>query len=509
MAKEKAEKSQEAMLEEALVKKDEQPYEVPGNWAWTKPTLFAKQLRGVSYKKKDAGNQPEEGKGLILRAGNLQKGEFITDHDCVYVDKDLIANAQQLKVGDVVVVGSSGSKSKVGKAAQVKKVMKNTSFGAFLTLFRPNEIINKEYYGWFFQSKYYRDMISKLSAGININNIKREHFESLYFPLPPFPEQKRIVKKLSSMLVKLKEAKELIQKAKETFEERRAAILNKAFTGELTKKWREENPDLESAEKLIEILIDQKKKQGKKEKIPTYEEMIIKESEHPYEVPENWEFVRLGKVVQINPPKYKPEIGDDTLCSFVPMKAVSDKLGIIENIEKKPYVKIKNGYTSFKENDVLFAKITPCMENGKAAIAKNLINGFGYGSTEFFVFRCSTIVDNNFLYYLVRSKFFRDLAEPNMTGTVGQRRVPKKYLNSFKFPLPPLEEQKEIVPILENLLDHEDEAKAFIDMEEQIDLLEKSILSKAFRGELGTNDPGDEPAIELLKREIRGQSISP
>ena len=220
-------------------------------------------------------------------------------------------------------------------------------------------------------------------------------------------------------------------------------------------------------------------------------------------MPSNWEFVKLGKVVQINPPKYKPEIGDDTLCSFVPMKVVSDKLGIIENIEKKPYVKIKNGYTSFKENDVLFAKITPCMENGKAAIAKNLINGFGYGSTEFFVFRCSTIVDNNFLYYLVRSKFFRDLAEPNMTGTVGQRRVPKNYLNNYKFPLPPLEEQKKIVRILEKLLDHEDEARALIDMEKQIDLIEKSILSKAFSGELGTNDPNDAPAIELLKRSLK------
>ena len=184
------------------------------------------------------------------------------------------------------------------------------------------------------------------------------------------------------------------------------------------------------------------------------------------------------------------------------MKAVSDKLGIIENIETKPFGKVKNGYTSFKDNDVLFSKITPCMENGKAAIAKNLINGFGYGSTEFFVFRCSTIVDNNFLYFLVRSKFFRDLAKPNMTGTVGHRRVPKVYLHNYKFPLPPITEQKEIVRILDKLLEHENEAKALIDLEEQFDLLNKSILSKAFRGELGTNDPNDEPAIEILKRSL-------
>ena len=123
------------------------------------------------------------------------------------------------------------------------------------------------------------------------------------------------------------------------------------------------------------------KKKPEKSLDELMEGALVKEDEQPYDVPGNWEFVRLGEVVQLNPPKIRPEISDDKLCSFVPMKAVSDRLGIIENIEMKPFGKVKSGYTSFKENDVLFAKITPCMENGKVAIAKNLIDGFGYGTS--------------------------------------------------------------------------------------------------------------------------------
>lgn len=226
-------------------------------------------------------------------------------------------------------------------------------------------------------------------------------------------------------------------------------------------------------------------------------EALIKEDEQPYAVPGNWDFVRLGKIVQINPPRYKPEMDDAELCSFVPMKAVSDKFGIIDNIETKPFGKIKNGYTSFKENDVLFAKITPCMENGKAAIARNLINGFGYGTTEFFVLRCSNMVSNMFLYYLVRSQSFRDSAKPNMTGTVGQRRVPKAYLDNYKFPIPPLLEQKRIVQKLSSMLGKLKEARELIvEAKETFEERRAAILNKAFTGELTKKWREENPDVE-------------
>jgi len=246
------------------------------------------------------------------------------------------------------------------------------------------------------------------------------------------------------------------------------------------------------------------KKKPEKSLDELLEEALVKEDEHPYDVPGNWEFVRLGEVAQINPPKIRPEISDDKLCSFVPMKAVSDRLGIIENIEMKPFGKVKSGYTSFKENDVLFAKITPCMENGKVAIAKNLIDGFGYGTTEFFVLRRSNIVSNKFLYYIVRSQAFRDSAKPNMTGTVGQRRVPKAYLYNYKFPFPPLPEQKRIVKKLSSMIGKLKEAKGLI--QEARDTFEErraAILNKAFTGELTKKWREENPDVELELSKIQ------
>ena len=111
----------------------------------------------------------------------------------------------------------------------------------------------------------------------------------------------------------------------------------------------------------------------------------------------------------------------------------------------------------------------------------------------------TNITSNYFINHLCNSTFFKLQAEKLSRGTT-RKRITRKNLAALPTPLPPLSEQKEIVRILDKLLDYEDEARALIDMEEQIDLLEKSILSKAFRGELGTNDPNDEPAIELLER---------
>ncbi len=484
MPKKKPEKSLEQMLEEALVKEDEQPYEVPGNWEWTRPTSLTEQLRGVTYKKKDAGGQPEEGKSLILRAGNLQEGEFITDHDCVYVANDLISNIQQLIVGDVVVVGSSGSKSIVGKAAQVKKAMPNTSFGAFLTLFRPNNLINSKYYGWFFQSKYYRDTISMLSAGININNIKREHFESLHFPLPPLPEQKRIVQKLSSMLGKLKEAKELIQEAKETFEERRAAILNKAFTGELTKKWREENPDVENT------FIEANELKGK-----------------PYLIPATWkwiEFCDLTKETKIGLVRSVKEQSNSFKYAYLKMNNITIAGTLdINDITKVNASKDEVQAYSLKDGDLLFNT-----RNSFELVGKNTVFKFFHKENVLFnnnIMRIRFLPDvyPKLISHFLNSTIGKLLLNGIKKCTTNVAAIYAKNLNTTPIPLPPKEEQKEIVQILEKLLDHENGAKALIDMEEQIDLLEKSILSKAFRGELGTNDPSDEPAIDLLKRSLK------
>ena len=232
-------------------------------------------------------------------------------------------------------------------------------------------------------------------------------------------------------------------------------------------------------------------------------------ADQPYPVPENWVWVKLGEIVQINPPKHKPNISEEELCSFLPMSAISEESGSISTIEEQPYQKVKTGYTSFQENDVLFAKITPCMENGKAAIARNLKHGFGFGSTEFFVLRCSQRILNQFLYYFVRSKSFRDEAQPNMTGSVGQKRVPRKFLSDYHFPLSPLPEQRRIAAKLDALLGKLREARTLMDeARESFALRRAAILHQAFSGKLTAQWRAEHRQSESKKVKLNEVSLT-
>ena len=247
------------------------------------------------------------------------------------------------------------------------------------------------------------------------------------------------------------------------FEEQKATILARAFRGELTAKWREERGlDTQAY------------------------------------------FQKVSNVGAVNPEKMKTTgLQDDLDVSFIPMAAVSETSGTIVAPEIQKFGKVKKGYTNFIEGDVLFAKITPCMENGKVTIAENLINGFGYGTTEFFVLRPGDKLNNRYLYHLLRSIWFRNEAKAVMAGAVGQQRVPKAFIEEYEFFFPSIQEQQEIVRILDDLLDKTSASASLCDQMEQIDQLKKTILAKAFRGELDTNDPAEESAEKLLREFLR------
>ena len=205
-----------------------------------------------------------------------------------------------------------------------------------------------------------------------------------------------------------------------------------------------------------------------------------------YTLPEEWQWCRLGDVCQINPSKLSTrDLSDDLEVSFVPMAAVSDVRGEITAPQRKTLREVKSGFTNFTEGDVLFAKITPCMENGKAALVGELVNHIGYGSTEFFVLRCSEKILNRFVYHLVRWQIFRDEAKSVMSGSVGQQRVSKKFLLNYKLPLPPLDEQQRIVDLLDKMFADLDEAKALAQgVVDGSELRRTAILHKAFTGDL-------------------------
>ena len=150
---------------------------------------------------------------------------------------------------------------------------------------------------------------------------------------------------------------------------------------------------------------------------------------------------KLGECCELNPRRPSLELEDTDKVSFVPMPSVSEN-GYLQDVIDEEYGKVKKGFTYFENNDVLFAKITPCMENGKGAIAEGLTNDIGMGSTEFHVLRPIAGVSNPFwILTLTRLPIFRERASKNMSGTGGQKRVPGKYLEGFMVGLPPIKEQ--------------------------------------------------------------------
>jgi len=177
-------------------------------------------------------------------------------------------------------------------------------------------------------------------------------------------------------------------------------------------------------------------------------------------LPWGWKWVRLGSVSEINPSKKEiTHISNELEVSFIPMDAVDEVKGEITNSKIRKLGEVRKGYTYFKEGDVIFAKITPCMENGKCAIANNLKNGLGFGSTEFHVIRPQKDITSKWIWYYLRQPNLRREAIKYFTGSVGQQRVPKEFLEKLQIPLPPLAEQKRIVARIEELFAKIDEIK--------------------------------------------------
>lgn len=191
-----------------------------------------------------------------------------------------------------------------------------------------------------------------------------------------------------------------------------------------------------------------------------------------------WGMNRLGNACYINPKK-----GQDTRLvkgldvSFVPMPAVTEH-GEIDASARKKYEEVKTGFTYFAEHDVLFAKITPCMENGKGAIARNLCNGIGFGSTEFHVLRPIQEKTNpHWIYTLTSFSQFREDAANNMTGSAGQRRVPVSFLENYLVSVPPLELQNRFATFVART----DKSKLAIQKSlEKLEILKKSLMQKYF-----------------------------
>ena len=449
----------EERLQAALVPDWEWPYKLPENWCWTKIGSISSLHRGVSYKKTDAHTERRENSCLVMRGGNICEGSIDTEADNIYVDVSLVAENQIVRKNDIIIVASTGSTKVIGRAGISKMDYLDVAFGAFLLLVRPSTKVNQRYIDYFFLSDNYRNRIKKLASGININNIRGEYITETLVPLAPLAEQQRIVDRIESLFTKLDEAKEKAQAVVDSFRTRKAAILHKAFTGELTAKWREEhgvrmdNWEVRTLDSVCSSIFD-----GDHMPPPKAESgipfLVISNVNTGHLTFENTRFVPQEYYDTLSDTR-KPQLGD-VLYTLVG----SFGIPVVVN-SKRPFC--------FQRHMALLRPID---------------------------------VSSQFLWYILQTPEMYDKASSIATGTA-QLTVPIKGLRAMTIPRPNIAEQVEIVRILDGFFAREQFAKEAAEaVLDQIDLMKKSILARAFRGELGTNDPSEESAVELLKQLI-------
>ena len=434
--KKQAQLTSEKKLQQALVPEAEQPYKVPANWCWTRqniacylsdiekivngehPYLEAKFLRGLKKPK-------------IVSAG-----KFIN------------------KSSKVILVDGENS-------GEVFDIFVDGYMGSTFRLLCFSEIVYEQYCRYFIITN--KEIYSKSKKGSAIPHLNKELFFNMPFPLPPLTEQQRIVERIESLFAKLDEAKENLQNVLDGFETRKAAILHKAFTGELTAKWRKQH--VVSIESWGSVKVSNLCENIVCGKTPT--SYIDNNGDIPY--------LKVYNIVN-------NKIDFDSKPQYIPKKIHESKL-------KSSILKPK---------DVIMNIVGPPLR--KIAIIPDTYPEWNMNQA-IVRFRTKEKLYYKYLYYyLIYPKTLDDII-CETKGVVGQANISITQSRNLNINLPTFSEQTEIVRIIDELFVKEQQAKELAENTlAKIDLIKKSILARAFRGELGTNNPADEPAVELLKR---------
>ena len=438
----------EERLQAALVPESEQPYKVPGNWCWvslqaidqyrassTDPSKYPDTLFELYSVPSSADNYPEIVSGC-----------------------EIGSTKQSVQKGDVLLCKINPRINRVWKVSQYTG---NALLASSEWIIIRNSKIVSDYLMYCFRAPYFREyMLSNVSGvGGSLMRAQPKYVKTYPVPLPPLPEQQRIVDRIESLFAKLDEAKQKAQDALDSFETRKAAILHKAFTGELTKQWRKEHGvgieswKEETLENVCYSIFD-----GDHMPPPKSEQGI------PFLVFSN---VNTGHLSFEN-------------TRFVP----ESYYGALSDTRKPRYGDVL--YTlvgSYGIPVIVDSEIPFCFQRHMALLKPKDVNPY-------------------YLWYMLQSREMFEKATQIATGTA-QLTIPIKGLRKLKFNCAPSNEQIEIVRIFDDLLAKERQAKEAAEkVLEQIDLIKKAILARAFRGELGTNDPREESAVELLKNMI-------
>ena len=453
-AKKEAALTPEERLQVALVPDWEWPYKLPENWCWTKIGNYVDYVTdyvangSFASLKANVSIFKDENYALMVKTQDFANG---FTKSLTYTDKhgyDFLSKSTLH--GGELILSNIGSVGKVFRVPYFDRPMTLASNSVMVKCY------NSRDYDWmyyFLLSPIGFEELKSITTGTAVPKFNKTDLKTIPLPVPPLAEQQRIVDRIENLFTKLDEAKEKAQAVVDSFETRKAAILYKAFTGELTAKWREEHG----------VSID------------------------------NWKTTRFDSVAAIrsnlvDPAEYQsfPHIAPDN---------IEKKTGVLLEYHTIAEDGVTSGKHRFYSGQILYSKIRPYLSKAVVVDFDGLCSADMYPIEAYQNARC-------LWYYMLSDEFLLQ------ASTAGSRSVlPKinqKELSALTVHLPTNDrEQEEIARILDELFDKEQQTKEAAEIVlDQIDLMKKSILARAFRGELGTNDPNEESAVELLKQII-------
>ena len=442
----------EEKLQNALVPKEEQPYKIPSNWCWSYWKYCGKFIAGNGFKNIYQGFTQYD--IPYYKVGSLKfcdEGNYLID------ETNTINEEIRTKLKAVKIPVNSIIFAKIGEAIKLNRRCLNKiecCIDNNLMAFISEKYFYKYIFYWTKSLNFY-----ELTNATTVPALRKTDLENIPIPLPPLNEQQRIVNIIESLFAKLDRAKELIENTLAQFEQNKMAILHKAFTGELTAKWRKENNiDLSSWQDY------------------QLKDICEKITDGTHNSPINTD---LGDYMYITAKNIKEEGIDLSKITYV-SSDIHEKIYARCNVEFGDVLYIKDGATTgiatintIKEQFSLLSSVAVLKPKKNKLLAKYLV-------------------------YKLISNEVRNMMINNMSG-VAITRLTLTKIKQAKMKFPTIEEQQEIVNILDKLLAKYNKIKNLEQQLEKIELLKKAILAKAFRGELGTNNPDEESAENLLK----------
>lgn len=450
----------EETLAQALVPDREQPYKVPENWCWTRIGVISYFERGITFPAAAKETEPTEENIPCLRTANVQ--ENLETDDLIYVNRSFMkGNESKLVRKNDIIMSSANSRELVGKASFVTHLPFPMTFGGFVLNIRTKKISSK-YLFYFLRREFLAGkFMGESTQTTNIANINTTTLSNYELPLPPLAEQQRIVDRIEYLFTKLDNAKTKTQAVLDSFETRKAAILHKAFSGELTAKWRETHG------------------LGMDSWVPTSSNQLFS-------------YVTSGS-------RGWAQYYADDGAAFIRMGNLDH--GSIElDLTDIQYVQLPDkaeGQRSLiQKNDIL---ISITADVGMIGLVRD-IDFEGYINQHVALARPTVPESAEFIaWYLVSDVGLQQFRNKQRGAT--KTGLGLNDIRTLSLDMPTPSEQAEIVRLLDSLFTKEQQSKEAAELAlKEIDLIKESILFRAFRGKLGTNDPTEASAVELIKQ---------